>query len=283
MDIEVEEDQFECEELSQLLHAPPSPGKGRRASLGSTRRLSSSLRPESHPVSPVSSGGGSGSPPAGSPPLLWKQSSRPGSIPASPATSQLSLFTTIPAYRGSAPPEWGNTAAGSSAAGSATVDGEAALRAASVAAVVEERITLNIFVHDGPTGEDVQQLQEEMEGLRRRMGLLQSRLGEAQQGAVPPSAAQGPEVVQLVIHVAEAAHEPATAAPPEPEPVVLVLNIVEAPTAPPSAAAPPEEAAQLAGMAAQLQRVEACREELARQAGQLRGRVAKVRVVVAAT
>jgi poly(3-hydroxybutyrate) depolymerase len=160
---------------------------------------------------------------------------------------------------------------------------------------VEERITLNIFVHDGPTGEDVQHLQEEMEGLRRRMGLLQTRLGEAQQEAAPPAArpaaAQPSDTVQLVINVVEAAREPAAAAEiiaTAAEPVVLVLNVVEAPAGPPSVAVPtsggacpsaasPDNPVQQASLAAQLQRVETCREDLARQAGQLRGRVAKAR------
>jgi hypothetical protein len=125
------------------------------------------------------------------------------------------------------------------------------------------------------------------------VGLLQEHLAEARQQAAAAAAvaaeaahaaqaaepASGSGCVTLVLNVSEPAPAPA-AEPAESAPAMqLLLNIVDAPPAAEqrdagegSGAAPADAAA----LQQQLQRVEACREELARQAGQLKGRIAKV-------
>lgn len=105
---------------------------------------------------------------------------------------------------------------------------------------------------------------------------------DQQAGALAAAAAVDSSAgVNLVIHVADlpalVEQQPALT-----EPVQLVLHIIEPPLhSPGDAGTSTSSAAPAAGAAAahlqqQLARAEACREELARQAGQLKGRIAKV-------
>ena len=220
---------------------------GRRLSTTSGRRLSTvSARalPESHPVSPCSERGDAGS-----------------SDGAEAGSSPQHSGCCIPAYRSAAPSS----------------------PPAHAAPATEERVTLNLFVQEDSTtaAAELERLQAELTALRRHVQHLEAAAA-AEQAAAEQAAAlaepeqQQAEVVQLVLNVVEQPQAAAAAAvqqqsQPPAEPVQLVLNIAE--QAAPAVAIEPAAAAMLA---AQLQRAEACREELARQAGQLRGRIAKV-------
>lgn len=238
----------------------PLKGAARRLSTASGRRLSTASArslPESHPVSPCSDRGDASSDGADA-----------RSLPQQPPSGQLG-GGGIPAYRGPT-------------AASLVAD------AASPPAA-EERVTLNLFVHDDNAAaeHELERLQAELADLRLHVQHLQ---GAAAASVQQPAAAEQPataeqaqpeheqqaEAVQLVLNIVDQQQPAAAAAPhqqaqaPAVEPVQLVLNIVE------QAAAAAGEATAPAALAAQLQRAEACREELARQAGQLRGRIAKV-------
>lgn len=137
---------------------------------------------------------------------------------------------------------------------------------AHAAPATEERVTLNLFVQEDSTtaAAELERLQAELTALRRHVQHLEAA------AALEPQ--QQAEVVQLVLNVVEQPQTAAAAAvQQQSQPSVqLVLNIAE------QGAAAAGEPAAAATLAAQLQRAEACREELARQAGQLRGRIAKV-------
>ena len=248
-----------------------SPAKGRRASLGSCaatpaeRRKSSVRLPDSHPVSPASSDGGSGGSPGATPKLRQRSPTSP------PATSHFS----IAAYRG------GSVTPASAGAASLGRTPASALppRAPTTAlpTVVEERITLNLFVQDASPRQEA--AAEEAAALRQELQGLRTQLAAAQAAAAASAAAQqqqqqaapgDPSNVALVVNVADAA----PAVTPEAA-VQLVLNVVE-PAAPISPAAADGSSRAAAVLRQQLTRAEACREELARQAGQLKGRIAKV-------
>lgn len=153
-----------------------------------------------------------------------------------------------------------------------------------------------------------QQLGDALQRATRMEQQLQKQAAAATEAAATVAAEQEPSGgVALVINVVE---QPATAdsgsgaATPPPQQqeqqdlqqaaaaeqsVQLILNIVELaePSAAEISAAPPDTASPVtattgagdlapAALQQQLQRAEACREELARQAGQLKGRIAKV-------
>lgn len=236
---------------SSLQNSPlKSPPGHRRLSTASGRRLSTvSARalPESHPVSPCSERGDASSDGADAsssprPPLFRRRSSG-----------------GIPAYRNAA----------------------AASPPAHTCPAVEERVTLNLFVQEADTaaGSEVEQLQTELTALQEHVQLLEAAAAAAEQAAAAAAAEckqQQSDVGLLLLNVVEQPQTTAAVAPqqhahPPVEPVQLVLHIVE-PVAPPAAG----DAAAAATLAAQLQRAEACREELARQTGQLKGRIAKV-------
>lgn len=250
-----EEEWFAGFKKLSLAASPPS---GRRASLGFEKRLSSAQAPDSHPVSPASSERGGLSPPPSS-----SARSRGGSRgPASPATSHFS----IPAYRSA-------STAGCEAQGlGALTLSPAAPTGAAAAAAAEERVTLNLFVQDDPQGGQACSLRAEVASLQLRVGLLQAQLDEAQQLAQHGEAAAAPAAAPL------GAADAAGAAVPAAESVQLVLTIVEAPSQAEQGATVEggAGAADPAGLQQQLQRVEASRDELGWQAGQLRGRIAKV-------
>lgn len=215
-------------------------GDGRRLSTGARCSLSAVALPESHPVSPCSERG---------------DASSDGSAGGSGSPQQLGWGGRggggIPAYRGAA----------------------AAPPAAPAAAAAEERLTLNLFVQEGGgAAEEAARLQADLAAAQQRLRHLEAAVAAA---AAAPQRLPA-EAVQLVVNVTEppmpaAALQQQQAA----QPVQLVLQIVEqaAPAEEPAAAG---EGPAPAALAAQLHRAEACREELARQAGQLRGRVAKV-------
>lgn len=242
----------------------PLKGAARRLSTASGRRLSTASArslPESHPVSPCSDRGDASSDGA-------DVSSRPQQPPAAQSGGG-----GIPAYRG--------PTAASLVAGPAD---------AAPPAAAEERVTLNLFVHEDSTAaeHELERLQAELAALRLHVQHLEGAAAASVQqpaAAAQPAAAveqaqpeheQQAEAVQLVLNIVDQQQPAAAAAPhqqaqaPAVELVQLVLNIVE------QAAAAAGEATAPAALAAQLQRAEACREELARQAGQLRGRIAKV-------
>lgn len=111
-------------------------------------------------------------------------------------------------------------------------------------------------------------------------GAQQAAAAGEEQRAAALAAAEPTAGVTLAIHIADATaqvEQPALA-----EPVQLVLNIVEPPLhtagadGTSSGSAAPAAAGNAAALQQQLARAEACREELARQAGQLKGRIAKV-------
>ncbi|EFN54553.1 hypothetical protein CHLNCDRAFT_135347 [Chlorella variabilis] len=256
-----EEEWFAGFKKLSLAASPPS---GRRASLGFEKRLSSAQAPDSHPVSPASSERGGLSPPPSS-----SARSRGGSRgPASPATSHFS----IPAYRSA-------STAGCEAQGlGALTLSPAAPTGAAAAAAAEERVTLNLFVQDDPQGGQACSLRAEVASLQLRVGLLQAQLDEAQQLAQHGEAAAAPAAAPL------GAADAAGAAVPAAESVQLVLTIVEAPSQAEQGATVEggAGAADPAGLQQQLQRVEASRDELGWQAGQLRGRIAKLEGAVLA-
>ncbi len=234
--------------LKSPLKSPPG---HRRLSTASGRRLSTvSARalPESHPVSPCSERGDTGSDGA--------------DASSSPRLSGRRSSGGIPAYRNAA----------------------AASPPAHTCPAVEERVTFNLFVQEAGTaaGSEVDQLQTELTALQEHVQLLEAAAAAAEQAAAAAAAEckqQQSDVGQLLLNVVEQPQTTAAAAPqqhahPPVEPVQLVLHIVE-PAAPPAAG----DAAAAATLAAQLQRAEACREELARQTGQLKGRIAKVRML----
>ncbi|KAI7838461.1 hypothetical protein COHA_007724 [Chlorella ohadii] len=242
---------------SSLQNSPlKSPPGHRRLSTASGRRLSTvSARalPESHPVSPCSERGDASSDGADAsssprPPLFRRRSSG-----------------GIPAYRNAA----------------------AASPPAHTCPAVEERVTLNLFVQEADTaaGSEVEQLQTELTALQEHVQLLEAAAAAAEQAAAAAAAEckqQQSDVGLLLLNVVEQPQTTAAVAPqqhahPPVEPVQLVLHIVE-PVAPPAAG----DAAAAATLAAQLQRAEACREELARQTGQLKGRIAKLEGAVQA-
>ncbi|KAL4424412.1 hypothetical protein ABPG77_005655 [Micractinium sp. CCAP 211/92] len=180
-----------------------------------------------------------------------------------------------------------------------------ALPASLPATALEERVTLNLFIDSATplasssaakhaaaaaaASEEASCLRAELEALRAQAAAEQA--AEAQQaaaavedqqaGALAAAAVDPSAGVNLVIHVADlpaaVEQQPALA-----EPVQLVLNIVEPPLhSPGDAGTSISSATPAAGAAAphlqqQLARAEACREELARQAGQLKGRIAKL-------
>jgi hypothetical protein len=288
-------DSFAAAFHRQLSLASPLQGgssSDRRASLATPgqRRLSAVQQPESHPVSPAASDrGGGGSAP--SPLALLLGNKQPGGSSGSqgPSPSEapaLSHFS-IPAYSGSA---------GGAAAAAAVAPTLPPLPPQLLAGPAEGRVTLNLFVQDPehPQGEEgLRRLHTELSGMRSCVGLLQEQLAEARQQAAAAAAAaltaahaaQAAEPasssggVTLVLNVSEPAPAPAAEAAETAPTMQLLLNIVD----PPPAAEPRDAGegsgaapADAAALQQQLQRVEACREELARQAGQLRGRIAKV-------
>ncbi|PRW45632.1 large adhesin [Chlorella sorokiniana] len=243
---------------SSPLKSPLKGGGGRRLSTASGRRLSTfSARslPESHPVSPCSDRGEASSDGADA-----------SSSPQPPPTER-DHGGSIPAYRGASP----------------------ASPPAHAGPAAEERVTLNLFVQEdgAAAAAELEQAQAELAALRLHVQHLEAAAAAAQPAAEQAAAAaeqdqQQAELVQLVLNVVEQPQAAAAAAPqqdaqPPAEPVQLVLNIVEQ-----APSAPGEAEAAASTLAAQLQRAEACREELARQAGQLRGRIAKLEGAVQA-
>lgn len=115
--------------------------------------------------------------------------------------------------------------------------------------------------------DEAARLRAEVEELRAQAA------AEKQQAAVLAAAnPEPPACVTVAIHVADV---PAAMEQPAPaEPVHLVLNVVEQATY--STSVDTSTAAGAAALQQQLARAEARGEELARQAGQLKGRIAKV-------
>jgi hypothetical protein len=219
---------------------------------------------------------------------------------------------TIPAYHSNEGDAGGQDEAFAVAAAAATPAApDAALQASLPAASLPaaNRIVLSLIVQeDGKVGAEL----AERNGC---LSSAQERLDEAQQQVQPamshptafaqPGAAVGSASSSVLRHSAAtdaelpaaAETDAANTTDPADQPVQVVFNILEshkpedqensAGTADPPGeggaelpgACPPSDisAAEQASIQQQLQRVEACREELARQAGQLRGRVAKVR------
>ena len=242
----------------------------RRASLARTadeRRLSAVQVPPSHPVSPAGSGG-SDSPPAA-------RASRRSPPISPPATSHFS----IPAFHG----EGAETPAVAAAGDAASTPPPAGAAPAAAAAAEEQRVTLSLSVHKEAATAAADPQQQELQRLREQLAGLQGQLSEARgQVAQLEAAAAGAaaEAVHLVINVGEAA---GAAAPQQWEeqqqaaqPLQLVLQIVEPAAGEAAAAQASAGKGSVAELAMQLQRAEADREELARQAGQMRGRIAKV-------
>jgi hypothetical protein len=283
-----------------------SPSKGRRSSLGSLKRLSSVQVPESHPVSPeATSPVSSDARPDGGvhSPQLAQSGRRKMTSPA------ISHFS-IPAYHGALGGNGHDACQPAAAARAAATPSPHQLAAPTPK---EEHVTLNMFVQDPPAAEEVEGLHAELAAMRSCVSLLHIQLQEAQQAAqqqLQQSAAaqvataehaklhaKADAPVKLVINVLDGAcaaspllNEAAAQVPHEAEPatqpIQVVFQVQELPHAEQNGAAAQEQAAEASDgdainpvvLRQQLLRVEACREELGRQAGQLRARVAKVGV-----